>query len=908
MVDINIKQKIIKSPQDNCNYEIKILKNGLETLLISDATTETSYVAMIVNTGSLMENDTLGLAHFLEHMLFMGNEKYPEGSKYFEYVNAHGGMTNAFTELTHTCYYFSINNEYLETCIDMFGHFFIDPLFNENLIGKEINAVNSEYQKNINLVPAQILQALKLLVDTTHPFKNFTVGSTETLNKDNIRNALITFYKKYYVVENMKLIILNNKPNKEIEKLTEIFSNIDSGLESGINGEIIFGNPLTTSHIVRMIPTSKSDMLLLFWAIPIRDYKKIKMLKYIFYLLGRESNGTLAYLLVNNSLIEKLQMIHYANLGDYMIICLETRLTKYGYFHMDVIFTIINNYIELLLKNGLNEKNFKSYCKCMQLNFLFEENKLADDKIMDIVDNVCHYNSPLHDSISLNALLCEYNCTSKETYIEILNYLRHDNCNIVIGSPRCILEVKDIEKWFHFKYSIEENQLYNPRVVFKFENVDMFNDTFVPEKLIVYKNKESFDKPIKLDFPFGVWYKYENISIPKVCVILEMTLPFMFDSVEKYVGTKILLNMIKRKLRGVMYDGILCNTVYDLYMVRNNLFIKIYGFNDKIEKLLVKMIDCLLDSDIHFASFTHAKDIYMRHLENKLLAPPYSCLHEMMSNAMYTKNYTVTDKINACATLKHINLSEINLMKNTNIKCLINGNITKKNCIKLCECVSKLYGGTMKETTTDSNLIDIKNGTTLVKYINTSEDEKNVLCCVVVCIEKIRMLEPQFDYYNALNLVTNKLISDKFFSILRTQEQLGYIVKNNSGIFGDTIVLIHQKFYVQTTKYTTEIIFDKIEKFFVTMQQYIRTVSDTKLNTYIEACITNIMIDGNNLIERTNETFIPIADNTYDFAYKNKMAAILRTINIEKIIAFYDKYFVGELSKKVILTKELKNS
>lgn len=50
-----------------------------------------------------------GIAHFLEHMLFMGTEKYPDENEYSKFLSAHGGASNAYTDSEDTVYYFDVN-------------------------------------------------------------------------------------------------------------------------------------------------------------------------------------------------------------------------------------------------------------------------------------------------------------------------------------------------------------------------------------------------------------------------------------------------------------------------------------------------------------------------------------------------------------------------------------------------------------------------------------------------------------------------------------------------------------------------------------------------------------------------------------------------------------------------------
>ena len=76
--DQTLYTNLKKSKSDKRNYTLKILKNGMKCLLISDPETTKSAASMVVNIGSLLDpKEYQGLAHFCEHMLFMGTKKYP---------------------------------------------------------------------------------------------------------------------------------------------------------------------------------------------------------------------------------------------------------------------------------------------------------------------------------------------------------------------------------------------------------------------------------------------------------------------------------------------------------------------------------------------------------------------------------------------------------------------------------------------------------------------------------------------------------------------------------------------------------------------------------------------------------------------------------------------------------------
>ena len=75
--------KVIKSISDKRIYRPLSLSNDLQCLLISDQDAQKSAAALSVGVGSLMDPfEAQGLAHYLEHMLFMGTGKYPEENEY----------------------------------------------------------------------------------------------------------------------------------------------------------------------------------------------------------------------------------------------------------------------------------------------------------------------------------------------------------------------------------------------------------------------------------------------------------------------------------------------------------------------------------------------------------------------------------------------------------------------------------------------------------------------------------------------------------------------------------------------------------------------------------------------------------------------------------------------------------
>jgi secreted Zn-dependent insulinase-like peptidase len=85
-----------KPDNDKATYKFLELENKIKVILISD--TEAMYSSASINVGvgsALDPKEFQGTAHFLEHMLFQGTNKYPKETEYFEFIARNGGVANA---------------------------------------------------------------------------------------------------------------------------------------------------------------------------------------------------------------------------------------------------------------------------------------------------------------------------------------------------------------------------------------------------------------------------------------------------------------------------------------------------------------------------------------------------------------------------------------------------------------------------------------------------------------------------------------------------------------------------------------------------------------------------------------------------------------------------------------------
>lgn len=215
-----------KSQQDNRDYRGLKLANGMKVLLVSDPTTDKAAASLTVAVGHMSDPTSIpGLAHFCEHMLFLGTAKYPSENAYTTFLAENSGLSNASTYADNTKYYFDVAPAQLDGALDRFAQFFIAPLFTETATDREINAVNSEHEKNLATDVWRIRQVCVSLSDPTHPYSRFGTGNKKTLADDpkaagiNVRDELIRFHDRWYSANIMCLAVYGKETLLQLERM-----------------------------------------------------------------------------------------------------------------------------------------------------------------------------------------------------------------------------------------------------------------------------------------------------------------------------------------------------------------------------------------------------------------------------------------------------------------------------------------------------------------------------------------------------------------------------------------------------------------------------------------------------------------------------------------------------------------
>ncbi len=207
------------APTDQAKFDRLVLDNGLRVLLVSDPSFNKSAAALAVDVGQLEDPaETTGLAHFTEHMLFLGTEKFPDEGEYGTFVKNNGGYTNAYTSSDHTNYQFEVRHEALDATLDRFAQFFIAPLFTPTYTEREVNAVHNEVMRHVQNDGRRIYNVLRELYAPGSPESRFTAGNKDTL-ADADSAKVRAFFNAHYSADRMALAITGAAPLAELQTM-----------------------------------------------------------------------------------------------------------------------------------------------------------------------------------------------------------------------------------------------------------------------------------------------------------------------------------------------------------------------------------------------------------------------------------------------------------------------------------------------------------------------------------------------------------------------------------------------------------------------------------------------------------------------------------------------------------------
>ncbi len=866
-------QPIKQSPDDTRQYDYIMLTNHLKVLLISDPNTDKSAVSLDVHRGSSSDPKTFaGLAHFLEHMLFLGTKKYPKAGEYQTFISAHGGNHNAYTSFEHTNYFFDIDPLYLEPAIDRFAQFFIAPLFTNKYVNREKNAVNSEYQARKKNDFRRTYEVWKQLSNPQHPFSQFSIGNLDTLADkpdQSTKEALIAFHKRYYSANIMTLVVLGKEP---LSQLREYVNTKFSAIPNYNIQPLHITQPLFTPDFlpkkVYITPFQEQRSLSLSFPLPsLRSTYTIKPAFYISHLLGDESQGSLLSLLKSRGWAESLSAGNGMDQRDFSTFHISITLTEKGLTYTDEIARLVFQNIALIKNKGLQAWRYQEQQKINTINFRFKEKQKAINYVTTLSTNLQKY--PPQDVIYGDYRMDHYDAqaiqdilarlTPKNVLISITApNLPQDNYSPYFNTPYKVESISnhDIQTWSN-NLTISTLQLpkKNPFIADNLELFPATDNNLVPQLI--------YDTPtIKL------WHLQDRTFLqPRANIFINFKTPVINANAQQAALSSLYVEWIKDKLNEFSYPASLAGLSYSFYKHTRGFTLKVSGYNDKQSILIKKILAALRLTHPHPARFTRLKEQLLRSWKNEAKRTPYKQLYSKLSMLLLQPSWDTEALIAALTPLKEAALHTfVKNLSLSNIDILAHGNITKNKAKALITLIYPLPTLHQQPLTQVVNLTEGK----IYQYDVPIEHNDSAL------ITYLQAPDTQLKN-RAKTALLATLIETPFYHALRTEKQLGYVVAamhlpllRSNGIL----------FIVQSPYTAPALLSQHIESFLENYKDTLKTLSDADYHKYQQALLTQLREKPKNLLALTTQYWDELSLDYFQFTMQEQLITL--TENLQK--------------------------
>jgi secreted Zn-dependent insulinase-like peptidase len=878
---------VVKSIHDERQYEYLILPNDMRVLLVSDPEADKAAAAMSIGAGSVNNPPGReGLAHFLEHMLFMGTEKYPDVDAYSSYIKRNGGSDNAFTSDNLTTYFFDIKAEKLEPALDRFAQFFISPLFDAKYVEREANAVHSEYQLKLKDDSRRIDAAEKKSYNPKSPYAQFFVGNLTTLadrEDSKVRDDLLAFYNKYYSANIMGLTVIGKEPLPQLRQWVE------SGFKAVPNRNAEMYQPQSDELLylssqlpleVDVVPLKKLHKLTIGFPVPSqRRHYKTSPMNYAAHFIGDEGQGSLHHLLKEKGWITSLSA-GGQNLDDVQgVFNISMNLTESGIEHADEITRHLFEYIDLLRERGVEKWRFEELKRKSELDFRFQEKMPVSSYAMALSGKLLHY--PASDLLRGGKVLEEW---KPELVNDLLSYLQPQNMTLTLVDPE--LKTTETEPYYKVSYDIKP---ISAEQLGSWEKAKLTGKLSLPQlnpfmpgnvKLKPVTSANQIPVALQKQPGFAVWYQQdEEFAVPRAVFMASLELPGARDTAQKAVSLSLLAELVKDELNAWSYPAQLAGLSYSVSPGMEGLTLLIYGYDEKQSVLLEKVLAALRKPRLSDEKFELYKAKMQRNLQNQALERPYKQILGERTRQLLDPAWNPEQKLAALEslTLRQLRDYSEKLFDQVEAKVLIYGNMTDADAKSMSQVLKQelLPASNLLEAP-EPRLTIVPKGKTLSYRYDVDHPDSAVVINYQGNNKSIR----EQAHWRLLG----HMLASPFFSALRTEQQLGYVV---AAAFSETEDMPGIIFLVQSSAVSSDELQKRMQAFIRDYATKLEAMNDDEFRSHKAGLLAKLLKKDDMMLSRAVRYMDNLERERYSFDFKQAVADAVKSLNKADLLKFY---------------------
>ncbi|TVS18359.1 MAG: peptidase M16 [Gammaproteobacteria bacterium] len=859
------------------------LPNGLRVLVISDPDTDQAAAALSVGVGSLADPPNReGLAHFLEHMLFLGTEKYPSPDEYSDFISRHGGRYNAYTAQDHTNYFFEIAHGQLDGALDRFAQFFVAPLFDANYVSREMNAVHSEYMLQMREDGWRSFMTQKRAMNPEHPAARFNIGSLETLADrpdDPIRETLLEFYDRHYSADRMGLVILGREDVTTLAGwASDMFSDVPQREVAESEPDLPLFRDDDLPVLLQIQPIRELRSLQISFPLPPLDpHYRVAPGDYLANLIGHEGEGSLHAWLTEQGWIDSLG----AGAGHYgrnnATFSVSVRLTESGLEHWQDVAAATFAYIDLVSEHGIDGDRYSEQQQLNRLAFDFREKGAAFGYVRRLAENLLLY--PPEDVVRANFAMDDFD---RELIGSFLAELRPQNAFVTLTAPE--VDTDREEPYFGVRYSLAplsgdtlarlRDPGPHPALALPAEN------PFVPERLDLLATTDDAPQRVTAADPMQIWHMTDpSFGAPRATLRIDLRSPAA-EGPEAWVLGNLYARLVDDALNTRAYPARLAGLSYSLRGDRTGMSLTLGGFDDKLEVLLDMVLDTMVTLEPRQERFEHYRRELQRELRNELQQRPYERAMGELRRLLQIPEYDLPTllAVAEAATLEDLGSWRGRTLDGPGVLALMHGNLDAERSGRLADRIKTKLGGTDPEVGPEPRLVRLTNEP-VQRRVEVEHDDAAIAHYV--------QGENQSWEERARFGLLGHILSTPYFNQLRTEQQLGYVVFAGSWVRVNTPGLI---FVVQSPVAAPATVAAATTAFLGDFRERLAVMTPEQFESEREGLLARLLERDQNLNGRGSRLWRDLQDQVLDFDSRERLATAIRAVELEAFSEFYERF------------------
>ncbi|TYZ62278.1 hypothetical protein PybrP1_011397 [[Pythium] brassicae (nom. inval.)] len=920
------------------------------------ANTHHAAACLTVGVGSMADpKDVRGLAHYLEHMLFMGSEKYPDENAFEAFLSTHGGYSNGATECESTRFLFEIGARHLQPALDMFAQFFIAPLFKPEALERELLAVESEFNRARQNDYVRLQQIQCATCAPGHAYDSFSWGNRESLQTIpaakgiDVRDAMIAFYRRYYAPRAMKLCVYGEDSLDDMEQwVFESFGKIPHATQNDDDStpplpSVPFGVAVGQEPaLVKVVPVHKMHIMHVYWQLPplLASYKQ-KPWEYLSHALGHEGEGSITAVLKERGWgtyvtvgISESDGYEFGSFGSLFEVGIT--LTREGVAHWADVVHVIFDALDFVgtQPSGMQPWIFDELKTSTEMAFLFMEQL----EPINVCRRLSHLLQTRHgvdrrDLLRYDTMQGDFD--EPQTRM-LLEYMTPRNTRVVVlshlfGDQQESPEWR-AERWFGAKYSLSpipnavlerwrtpsgQDELrdpcrnpFMPKSFDVIQRVDAESDTDDCGAGGVCSSSDdgrgkraSAPSLVHTTHLSKLWFKQDDaFFVPKTNANFLLCLPAITRSVADYVCARIYVKLVNDALKQVYYQANNANLEFELAIRDLDLEVTFAGFSDSLGDLVRVVFRTLVDAPILPATFALMRDELAREYRNLNLKPSMKARY-LRLQLLERTSFSVEDSIRALADVQMCDVARFRDAVmwrdgDVTLRSLVHGNSSRDDAIALQLSVESILSARMLQALPQSVPVPPKTPT----RPHTTElplTANGILLRDMSehdeetnsAVEVYYQIGKCGYEHHAYALLLNQIMQEPLFHHLRTIQQLGYEVYC---CVRDTHGVLGFSIAVQSASHASGDIAVRIDSFVhAAFLQHLQELSAKTFAAHVATLQRHKSRPDAQLSAETDRYWEAIQSRRFDFFAEREIVAALDRCTLPGLIECYGAWLLA---------------